>query len=227
MTVTTEAAAQRLGVSQRQVQRLIASGELAAQRTAGDAWLVDALSLNTLSRGRPTRGRPWSAETAWAALWSLSGLGADWLRTRTAERLRDRLAHQDTETLVHACRRRATVYRYRASDSFLDELRASIALTGASATTVADFEMPPDLARVDGYCAPDTRTDLVTRFHLALDERGNVTLRVVEGPVEALLEGPAMPIAVIAIDLAESYEPREHSAGVEVLERLRRQNLDT
>lgn len=227
MTVTTEAAAQRLGVSQRQVQRLIASGELAAQRTAGDAWLVDALALNALSRSRPARGRPWSAETAWAALWSLSGLEADWLGTRTAARMRDRLEHLDTKTLVHACRRRATVYSYRASDSFLDGLRATITLTGASATTVADFEMPPDLTRVDGYCTPDTLTDLVTSSHLTRDDRGNVTLRVVDGPAEALLDGPAMPIGVVAIDLAESYEPRERSAGVRVLKRLLRQNLDT
>lgn len=222
MTVTTATAAERLQVSQRQVQRLIASGELAAQRTAGDAWLVDALALNALSRGRPARGRPWSGDTAWAALWSLSGLEADWLGTRTAARLRDRLEHLDTETLVHACRRRATVHRYRASESFLDDLRASIALTGASATTVANFEMPPDLTRVDGYCTPDALTDLVARFHLAPDERGNVTLRAAEGSATALLEGSAMPIAVVAIDLAESYEPRERSAGVRVLERLLR-----
>jgi len=222
MTVTTDQAAERLGVTQRQVQRLIASGELAAQRTAGDAWLVDALALNALSRGRPARGRPWSVETAWAALWRLSGLEADWLGTRTAARLRDRLAHLDTETLVHACRHRATTHRYRASESFLESLRARIALTGASATTVADFEMPPDLTRVDGYCTPDTLTGLITRFRLAPDDRGNVTLRVVEGPAAAVLDGPAMPIAVVAIDLAESYEPRERSAGVRVLERLLR-----
>src|SRR5665647_1532829 len=77
--MTTATAADRLGVSQRQVERLIASGELPASRTAGDAWVVDALALNALARARPARGRPWSTGTAWAALWHLSGLEADWL----------------------------------------------------------------------------------------------------------------------------------------------------
>jgi excisionase family DNA binding protein len=60
MTVTTDAAAKRLGVSQRQVQSLSASGDLAARRTAGDARLVNAPALNALARARPSRGRPWT-----------------------------------------------------------------------------------------------------------------------------------------------------------------------
>ena len=47
--VTTAEAAERLGISQRQVQRVIARGDLPAHRTAGDAWVVDALALNALS----------------------------------------------------------------------------------------------------------------------------------------------------------------------------------
>lgn len=72
--MTTATAAERLGVSQRQVQRLIASGELPAARTAGDAWVVNAAALNALARTRPARGRPWSPAVACASRsWPLGG----------------------------------------------------------------------------------------------------------------------------------------------------------
>ena len=222
MTVTTDAAAERLGVSQRQVQRLIAAGELPAQRTAGDAWLVDALALNALARGRPVRGRPWTQATAWAALWQLSGFDATWLEPRAAARLIARLEHMNPDTLVHACRRRAATHRFRASESFLDALRERVALTASSATSVADFDMDADLRRFDGYCSHSSLDDLAAEFHLASDARGNVTLRVVEAREDLLLGRRAMPIAVVAADLLESDEPRDRAAGLRVLERLLR-----
>lgn len=221
MTVTTEDAAGRLGVSRRQVQRLIASGDLAAQRTAGGAWLVDALALNALVRARPSRGRPWTAETAWAALWWLSGLDVDWLGDRTEVRLRTRLRSLDANDLVLACRRRAATHRFRASGSFLAPLRGQVALTGASAASLATFDLTADESRVDAYCAAGSAGDLAARFQLAPDARGNVTLR--ETALTAVVcDRPAMPIAVVALDLAESIEPRERAAGLRVVEGLLR-----
>ena len=222
MSISTDAAAARLGVSQRQVQRLIRAGELPAQRTAGDAWLVDALALNALGRARPSRGRPWTAETAWAALWRLSGLDVGWLGARTEARLRERLRHLDTAGLVVACRRRAVTHRYRASDSFVEALRETVVRSGTSAVTAADFGLAAEATRVDGYCDPKAHDDFVTRFHLTPDTRGNVTLRVVHAPPAGLLDRAAMPTAAIALDLAESLEVRERSAGVRILEDLLR-----
>ncbi len=222
MTVTTEAAAERLGVSQRQVQRLIAAGELPAQRTAGDAWLVDALALNALSRSRPSRGRPWTADTAWAALWWLSGLDAAWLGARTRARLRERLSDVNSAVLLVACRRRAVTYHYRASDSFIEALGESVVRSGTSAATATDFGLSANGARVDGYCARATMHDLVARFHLTPDSRGNVTLRAIDAPPAGVLDRTAMPTAVVALDLAESFEVRERSAGLRVLEGLLR-----
>ena len=51
--MSTAEAASRLGVSQRQVQRLLATDELRATRTAGDAWVVDAKAVNVMARTRP------------------------------------------------------------------------------------------------------------------------------------------------------------------------------
>ncbi len=215
--MTTAVAAERLGVSQRQVQRLIDARELPATRTAGDAWVVDALAVNAMARTRPARGRPWSPPTAWAALWRASGLEVDWLDRRTTRRLDDRLASIDAEELVHATRRRAVIRRYRASESFLADLDGLVIRTGARAMEPSRFGMERDLGRVDGYCTSEVATRLARDFHLAEDPRGNATLRVAAAP-SAILEGrDVMPVAVIAADLAESLEVRERSAGLRVL----------
>lgn len=220
--MTTALAAERLGVSQRQVQRLIEAGELPATRTAGEAWVVDALAVNAMARTRPARGRPWSPATAWAALWRISGLDVDWLDRRASRRLDDRLEAIDAEGLVHATRRRAVVHRYRASESFLTELDAFVIRTGARAIDPSRFGMDRHLGRVDGYCTSEVATRLARDFHLVEDPRGNTTLHVA-AVSSAVLEGrDVMPVAVIAADLAESFEVRERSAGLRVLEDLLR-----
>jgi len=210
MTETTTAdAAARLGVSQRQVQRLVNAGRVAARRTAGDAWLVDALAVNTLSRTRPGRGRPWEPPTAWGALWLLSGLDAPWIDRRTMSRLSARLRQVDAETLVHMCRGRATTLRCRVAESFVDELHAALVLSGTSTGLV-------DASRTDGYCDAITWESLSTRLHLVADPRGNATIRITPF-VDVLHDRTVMPPAVTAADLAESYEVRERTSGLHTL----------
>ena len=218
--MTTAEAARRLHVSQRQVERLIRRGEVTARRTAGDAWVVDALAVNALGRSRPTRGRPWSAEVAWGALWVLSDLEASWLDPRTRSRLSSRLTAMDTPGLVHACRRRADVARYRVSESFLDELRGAVVRSGASAAE--QYGLAEDAARVEGYCDAETSAKLRARFRLVDDERGNVTLRVTCFAQVLDVGLRTMPTAVVAVDLAESYEVREREAGLRAVEDLLR-----
>lgn len=216
--MTTAEAAQRLRVSQRQIQRLIHTGEVSARRTAGDSWVLDALAVNSLARSRPSRGRPWSAEAAWGALWMISGLEARWLDDRTRSRLSSRLRTTDAEEVVHACRRRAEVRRCRVSDSFLDELREELTLTGASAAE--QFGLAGELSRVEGYCDETAWDAIRSRFRLVDDSGGNATVRVTTF-VEVLEGGrAAMPAAVAAADLAESYEVRERAAGLRALEAL-------
>lgn len=218
--MTTATAGERLGVSQRQVQRLIASGELPGTRSAGDAWLVDALTVNALARTRPSPGRPWSPHVAWAALWQLSGEAPEWLDRRAASRLSTRLAGMDAERLLHACRRRAIVRRYRVSESLLEDLGVVLVRSGSSATGAEAFGMGRDFMQVDGYIDDDALPNLVRRFHLTGDNRGNATLRVTSVRDISLESRYEMPQGVVAADLAESLEVRERSAGLRVLEGL-------
>src|SRR5665647_1316053 len=170
--MTTRDAAGRLGISQRQVQRLIAAGRLPSTRTAGDAWVVEALAVNAMTRARPDRGRPWSPATAWAALWRLSGLEVDWLDRRTTSRLTARLKSISPEELLHATRRRAVIGRYRVSESFLAELRSAVVLSGAGAMTAATFGMEAASTSLDGYCDSEASNRVVHDFHLIEARRG-------------------------------------------------------
>jgi len=218
--MTTAEAARRLRVSQRQVERLISRGEVPARRTAGDAWVVDAVAVNSLGRSRPVRGRPWSPEVAWAALWVLSGLEVPWVDQRTRSRLSSRLAVKNAAGLVHACRRRADVARYRVSHSFLDDVRGAVVLSG---TSVAEqYGLAEDAARVEGYCDAATSAKLRVKFRLIDDERGNVTLRATRLAHVLNVDLRSMPTAVVAVDLAESYEARERDAGLRAVEGLLR-----
>lgn len=216
--LTTAEAAERLRVSQRQIQRLIHTGEMPARRTAGDAWVLDALAVNALARSRPSRGRPWSAEAAWGALWMVSGLDAAWVDDRTRSRLSSRLKAMDAEELVHACRRRAELRRCRVSESFFAELREGLVSSGASAA--GQFGLAGETARAEGYCDETAWAAIRSQFRLVDDARGNATIRVTTFS-DVLRTGlTAMPSAVVAVDLAESYEPRERAAGLRALEEL-------
>jgi len=92
-----------------------------------------------------------------------------------------------------------------------------------SAMSADAFGMGPDRSHFDGYCADEARADLIRRFHLVDDPRGNATIRVTNLLKGELGGRSEMPVAVVAADLAESIEARERSAGRRVLE----QALDT
>jgi excisionase family DNA binding protein len=215
--MTTAQAGERLGVSQRQVQRLVRVGEVPARRTAGDAWVLDALSVNALARSRPSRGRPWSSDVAWGALWMLSELEAGWLDNRTRSRLAIRLKAMDPDEVVHACRRRADVRRCRVSESFRDEFRGELVSSGADAAE--RFGLAGDPSRVEGYCGAEAWERIRSRFRLVDDTYGNVVVRVATFATP-IVGRETMPDAVVAVDLAESFESRERAAGLRELGRL-------
>ncbi len=151
-------------------------------------------------------------------LWMLSGLDAARIDARTRTRLSSRLKAMDAEALVHACRRRAEVWRCRASESFLDELRTGLVLSGTSAA--GQFGLVGETSKVEGYCASAAWTAIRSQFRLVDDARGNATIRVTTQ--SSVLRGgyTTMPSAVVAVDLAESYEPRERAAGLRALQEM-------
>ena len=107
MWITTAEAARILGISTRQVRRLVALGSL---REAARGLLVEPDIRRELSRrqGAVLR-RPLDHDTAWAAIDLLSGGGASFIGDRQRSRLRQRLRASTVEDVVTMTRRRATV----------------------------------------------------------------------------------------------------------------------
>ena len=205
-------AAERLGVSTRQVQHLVAQGRL-RQVARG---VVDATSVERLLAVRGAgHGRAWAEPTAWGAVAILSGRTAEWLGASQRSRLRARLQQLSSIELVERARNRAEVVRYaghpasvaRVRSEIVDTSRASTAL-GLAATT-----------RGDGYLGRADRNDVADRNGLVRDEEGRITLRATSMDltvVGALVEAA---VVVAALDLAESLDPRERRAGLTALDR--------
>lgn len=219
--VSTAEASHQLHVSARQVQRLTANGTIVQVGAVGRVKLLDARSIQQLKIQKTGRGRPWTQESIQLAL--------EWLHTGEAtsgtsverSRTRKRLELITAEGLVQATRRRAVVRRYRASESFLDQVAQGVILTGTSAVD-ADANLAHDfgLARnarksVDGYISEKAAKQLIRATHLVEDATGNVTLRMTD--MKNLLEGKFASL-VVALDLAESLDARQRAAGLSYLE---------
>jgi len=221
MDMTTAEAAGRLGVSQRQVERLVTAGVLNPTQIVGRTWMVDAASVQKLAVMTRQKGRPWQEATAWAGLWLLSGLEVAWVDGQTCRRLNRRLKVMGAAELSWACRGRARVERYRASRSFFYALSTRFRATGSNAVEVGRDMLAPDGETVDAYVTAAERDAAVVECFLTPDREGNVTLRVTDLPAVEAWQGK-MPVAVVGLDLSESTDPRESAAGARLLEGLLR-----
>jgi len=216
--VTSSEAAERLGVSARQVQRLIANGTLTVAAHVGRTALIDAVSVQRLRARGAGRGRPWSGETIAAAIDLLTDGSTQRLAAVEVTRLRKRLTSISAEELVAVTRMRARVQRYRASASFLKRIADEVTMTGAAAidadTTLArEFGLASSgRGRVDGYVDAERAGRIVSSWQLVADPQGNVTLR--ETQLDALREVRVAPTVVVALDLADSLDTRERAAGL-------------
>ena len=218
--MTTADAARMLGVSVRQVRNLVDAGELAAVGRVGSVLLLDSNSVLRLRERGSQRGRPWAEETTWAAVETLDCGHTSRLNAAQRSRLRARLREMDDEEFVRLARRRSQVSCYRASASFLSRLREHVALTGAAAVaedrSVADeFGLATgDRSTVDGYVDRNLIRDYEDEFFLVPDRHGNVVLR---GTTSNAVSNQTASASAIALDLAESLDTRERSAGLRVL----------
>lgn len=217
-TLSSAEASERLGVSMRQVQRLIASGTLTTAGLVGRTQLLDAASVHRLKIRGAGRGRPWEPETVAAAVEMLSDGETALLTSVARDRLRRRLSGMSAEHLVRASRNRSDLRRYRGSASFFERMRKRI-----TPAALAAIQSDPGLARtfglagggemiVDGYVGEKTARQLVRDHHLVEDAAGNVLLRVTR--LDSML---VVNVVVVALDLSESLDTRARSAGLSLL----------
>lgn len=205
-------AAERLGVSTRQVQHLVARGELRSLARG----VVDETSVERLlavRRGSHTRA--WAESTAWAAVALLSGREAGWLGESQRSRLRGRLRGLGAEELVERARGRASVTRYVAHRSAGERLRAELVDT----TSAAERLGLAATNAIDGYLATTDLKAAAARHGLIRDDTGSVTLRATSMDLDVVRDVVSAGDVLAALDLAESLDVRERRAGVDALDR--------
>jgi hypothetical protein len=205
-------AAGRLGVSTRQVQNLVARGEL-RQLARG---VVDGASVEHLLAVRGgSHERAWSESTAWAAVSLLSGGDAEWMGASQRSRLRARLRGLAAIDLVERARGRAVVKRYRAHSSAGQRLFGILvyATDAAGRLGLADTNV------IDGYLAAGNAAFVVSAHGLIPDEEGRVTLRATTMDLGLVRDLANRRTVLAGLDLAESLDPRERRAGLDAIDR--------
>lgn len=211
-----------LGVTQNEIRRLQAHGSLAGQKVGGRL-LFETAELNRLQHSERSAGRPWSPSTAWAALELLSGLGTSLIDQPRTSRLKRRLKELSPDQVHWLARGRARVKRFHASPRALSRVVSLALPTGDSALADDDVAIRFGLAEArndshfDGYLTASLDR-AVSSARLREDPSGNVTLR--ELPTWNLAERVLGSDALIALDLMDSDDVRERSAGRQRIEDL-------
>ncbi|UUE28656.1 hypothetical protein LRQ08_29815 (plasmid) [Rhodococcus qingshengii] len=225
MTVHDAAAA--LAVTERQVTRLARAGSITIAREIGKSLLLDSASVHRMAQSSRRPGRPWSPEVSWAALALLSHCPVGWIPSPTQiTRLKHRLRRSTAADVAYLARNRATTHHMDTWDGDGDVLIRGgyLAATGISAVihvpeTATRFGLSSaSHDKVDGYVLGDDVDDVVEQFGM-LSHNGDVTLRVVSA-LNPFFRTATLPIAVVAVDLMESLDTRQRSAGTRVLQEL-------
>lgn len=205
-------AAERLGVTTRQVQHLVASGEL-RQLARG---IVDATSVERLLAVRgDSHTRAWSESTAWGAVSLLAGGDAEWMGDTQRSRLRSQLRTMTPAELVSRTRARAEVTRYRAHSSSGRYLREILVHT----EDLADRLGLAGTDAIDGYVAAGEVEGVVRSHGLIRDDEGRVALRATTMSLDVVRDLANRGAVLAALDLAESLDARERRAGRDALDR--------
>lgn len=210
--MSVSAAAERLGVSTRQVQHLVASGELRSLARG----VVDATAVERLLAVRGgSHTRAWSEPTAWGAVSLLSGGDADWMGETQRSRLRSQLRAMTSVDLVARARERAEVTRYRAHSSSGQYLLGVLVHAAEAAGRLGLAETN----NIDGYLSSDDVASVVRNHGLIRDDEGRVTLRATTMDLGIVRDLANRGVVLAALDLAESLDVRERRAGLEALDR--------
>ncbi len=186
-------AAERLGVSVRQIQNLVESRDLVHVARG----IVDDTSVERFLAVRgESRRRAWSEPTAWGAVAILSGTDAEWMGQRQRSRLRARLRELSAVELVERTRQRAVVARYRAHSSAGRYLLAELVYPEDAAAALG----LADTTAIDGYVAADDVADVVLRHGMTRDESGRVTLRASTVDLSLIRDLAGRGVVLAALD---------------------------
>lgn len=217
---TASQAAKILGVGRHEVARLVRSGILRARKADSGVLVIDPASLHAHEVLAQSKGRPWDAQTAWAALLILGGNDVSWLEYHRRRRLLLKLKEISAKELVWMARNRMEARRYLVSPSVEGDLREALVATGMASNLVNDLGLASTMPVLDGYAVGKTPEEMERDFLLMEDAAGSCTVRFANNLPTSLVDATEMPAPVVAADLAMSVDSRERRCGSDYLEGL-------
>lgn len=214
--VDVAAAAERLGVSESEVRRLIRNHELEGRRIAG-RWVVPAAELRRVAHQHRPAGRPYAPEGAWALLRLACNLEPGVSSVRRSQ-LRRVLRDRDPAVLAPLLRRRADRCLYWVHPMIATDLVADPRAypSGWSAVHSHDgFDLAVgDDAPAEIYVHSGVLDDVIDRYALEpAKDVANLIVHVIRADRDPLAGFDVAPGAVVALDLIESGDPRAAAAG--------------
>lgn len=220
--MTTRQAAEVLQVTTEAVRKMLKTGRLEQTGMVGRMLMIDADSVHRVHREGKRAGRLWTEQTAWAAIFLLSGQKVTWLSSSELWRLRKRLASITAEEFQQLVRNRATPRRFRGSASSKAQLAKTIGLTGIGILTdpriASSFGLAAGSTALEGYAKAGLIDKNARKLGLREDATGDILIREFRFTLP-LVDGQ-VPIAAIAVDLQDAHSTRERSAGRAKIEEL-------
>ena len=220
--MTTREAAAVLDVSTEAVRKMLKAARLQQVGVAGRTILIDAESVHRVKREGKRSGRLWTARTAWAAIFLLSGQKVTWLSSSELWRLRKKIASISAEEFQQLVRSRAAPRRFRGSASSKAQLSEVLGVTGIAILgkhqIANSFGLATGASGLEGYAMAGFIDKNARRLGLKEDASGDILIR--ELSFVPPLENRQVPIAAIAADLQEASSTRERSAGRAKIEEL-------
>lgn len=215
--LTTDEAAQRLGITPRRVVQLLNQRLLDGRQVQRD-WLVSATSVRQREAVTTARGRPMTPQTARALIealdngTSLPARRGDLMRSRNAELLSSAIAHAvSVETFMTRNPQLVLERLYLTAESALQRL-----------TTGAGESLAGQSQQIHGYPRDSSLEDLIDDAMMVRSDEGTVHVYQFR---DGLFPWEETPAAMIAVDSARSASSRVRAAGIEALEKKRDQWL--
>lgn len=217
--MTVQEAAAALGVDERAVRFMVASGELDAVKR-GRAWWIDRRGVERRARHRPGRGRPLSPRMAWAVLLLASGdddrvpplAGGRRQARRACKWLGSHELAQDAARLRARARRES----FEVHPSELSRVRDRDGVMPTGIAVAREVGIHGGGREVELYVAEGRRGRLVEE-HALEPGHGPLVMRWVPDDVWPLVAAPVAPRAAMLVDLLEHDDPRARREAAHAL----------
>jgi excisionase family DNA binding protein len=210
-------AAELLGLEERAVRLMAASGDISAIKR-GNAWWLDRHDVERRRREPRAAGRPLSPPMAWSVLLLASGLEAEpFSADHHPARARRWLESHSLEGSAAQLRARARREAFDAHPSQLQRLvnREDVMRTGISAAELVGVHGGP--VEVELY-APASHRDAIVDEHGLEPGKGSVLVRWMPDEVWAAIPHEVAPRAAVFLDLLEHDDRRARREAARALQ---------